>query len=187
MLKTFLNELETMNGAMHFKTRVGSRLHYYCQLGSVFLIVTASKNGRLLDISLGGLFYPTNVPPYVKQVTTIDEALEIVRSGRILEFYLGQKANGLATFTFRINAKGINDIIKRLPSIDFGDGSFSIPLEQHYIDIVHRIPAKHLDDFYAETIDDSAPVMKFSLKTNAEYEKLIIDGVVYVEDNVPFY
>ena len=130
MLKTFLNTLETMKGIMHFKTRTGSRLCYYCQLGPIFLIATASKNGRLLDISLGGLLYPTNEPPYVKPVTTIDEALDTVKSGRILDFYLSQKANGLATFTFRINAKGINDIIKRLPSIDFGDGSFSIPLVQ---------------------------------------------------------
>lgn len=59
MLKTFLNTLETMKGTMHFKTRTGSRLCYYCQLGSIFLIATASKNGRLLDISLGGVLYPT--------------------------------------------------------------------------------------------------------------------------------
>lgn len=190
MLKTFLNTLETMKGTMHFKTRTGSRLCYYCQLGTIFLIATASKNGRLLDISLGGVLYPTNEPPYVKPVTTIEEALDIVKSGRILDFYLSQKANGLATFTFRINAKGINDIIKRLPLIDFGDGSFSIPLEQRYIDIVHRIPAKNIGSFYAEPIDDSAEVVNLSFRntmTNAEYEKLIIDGVAYVEDKVPFY
>ena len=162
MLKTFLNTLDSMKGMLHFKTRTGSKLCYYCQLGPIFLIATASKNGRLLGISLGGVLYPSSEPPYVKRVTTIDEALDIITSGRILDFWLGQKANGLAELNFRINAKGINDIIKRLPNSG-GEDTFTIPLEQRYIDIVNRVPAKKIGNFYSETIDDSAQTINLRL------------------------